>query len=117
MAFLIIIAILSILWHIERMNYIAPPPNNHRTRLQDGGRLVIPAEFRKALDLAAGEEMIVKLEGEELRIYPARLAVDRLQQLVRKHSKLKRKGKSAVDELIAERRREAKRELEQIRTR
>ena len=78
--------------------------SEYRTRIQDGGRLVIPAECRRALHMDIGEEVVLKVKEDELLIYPARQALTRARQLVRKYIKRKRR---LVDELIAERRREA----------
>jgi len=86
------------------------PKNSHHAKLQGGGRLVIPAEYRKALDISVGEDIVMRLEGDEIRIYSLQQAVRRAQALVRKHVDKKR---SLVDELIAERRQEAKREIEE----
>ncbi|MBO0722151.1 MAG: AbrB/MazE/SpoVT family DNA-binding domain-containing protein [Blastocatellia bacterium] len=77
------------------------------TRIAGGGRLVIPAEYRRALRLKAGDEVIIRLEDGELRILTRAEAVKRAQVIVQRHVK---KGRSLVDELIAERRAEAKRE-------
>ncbi len=75
----------------------------HRTKIHDGGRLVVPAAYRQALGLAPGEEVILRLEKDELRVYSARQALARVRRLVKKHAG----GRSLVDELIAERRKEA----------
>ena len=85
---------------------LTPTTADHRTKLQDGGRLVIPADFRKALGLAVGEEMILRLKDGEIHIYPARQALARAQRLIRQYDK----SENIVDELIADRRREASRE-------
>ena len=73
-------------------------------RIADGGRLVIPAEYRRALGLETGDEVIIRLEDGELRILTRAEAVKRAQAIVRRHV---RKGRSLVDELTAERRAEA----------
>lgn len=78
-----------------------------RARIAEGGRLVIPAELRRALGLEVGDEVIVRVEDNELRILTRSEAVKRAQSLVRRHVKGSR---SLVDELSAERRAEAKRE-------
>jgi bifunctional DNA-binding transcriptional regulator/antitoxin component of YhaV-PrlF toxin-antitoxin module len=72
--------------------------------------LVIPAEYRKALDLSVGEDIVIRMEGDEIRVYSLQQAVKRAQQFAHKY--MKGKG-SLVDELIAERRRDAKRELDE----
>jgi AbrB family looped-hinge helix DNA binding protein len=78
-----------------------------RTRVNENGRIVIPASFRKALGIDAGDEVILRIEDDELRISTMRHRIERAQRLVRKHLK---PGESLVDELIAERREAAKRE-------
>ena len=68
---------------------------------------MIPAELRRELGLEIGDEVIVRLEGGELRILTRGEAVKRAQEKVRRHVKGSR---SLVDELSAERRAEAGRE-------
>lgn len=75
--------------------------------IAEGGRLVIPVEYRRALGLEPGDEVIIRLEGGELRILTRAEAVKRAQALVAQHVK---KGRSLVAELSAERREEAARE-------
>ena len=78
-----------------------------RTRVGSGGRVVIPAEYRKAMGVEPGDEVVIVLEDEEIRIVSLRHAVARAQSLVRRHVPV---GESLVDELISDRRQEAKRE-------
>ena len=80
-----------------------------RTRLNENGRLVIPASFRKALEIKPGDEVILRLEDDELRITTMKLRIARAQRNVRKYMK---PGVSLADELIAERRAAARKELE-----
>ena len=75
-----------------------------RTTIGEGGRVVIPAEFRKSLGLKVGEIVMVGLEEGEIRIQSLREAIRRAQEMVRE---VVPEGRSLVDELIAERRREA----------
>lgn len=77
------------------------------TKIAEGGRLVIPAEHRRALGLEIGDEVIIRVEGGELRILTRSEAIKRAQENVRRHVK---GGRSLVDELSAERRAEAGRE-------
>jgi AbrB family looped-hinge helix DNA binding protein len=76
-------------------------------KIAEGGRLVIPAELRRELGLEIGDEVIVRVEDNELRILTRSEAVKRAQGLVRRRIKGSR---SLVDELRAERHAEAKRE-------
>ena len=78
-----------------------------RTKVGAGGRVVLPAEFRKALGISPGDEVIVALDQGEVRILTPEQAVRRAQGLVRRYVP---SGTSLAAELIAERRREAKRE-------
>jgi len=78
-----------------------------RTRVNENGRLVIPAAFRKAMGIKAGDEVVLRIEDDELRILTLKRRIERAQRLVRQHVK---PGTSLVDELIAERREAAKRE-------
>ena len=78
-----------------------------RTRVSEGGRIVIPAEFREALGLAVGDEVRLRLDDGEIRIFTLEHAIRRAQELVRRYVP---EGVSLVDELIAERRAEAARE-------
>jgi AbrB family looped-hinge helix DNA binding protein len=78
-----------------------------RVRVNENGRVVIPASFRKALGINAGDEVVVRLEDDELRIMTMKHRIARAQRLVRKYV---RPGTSLVDELIAERREEARKE-------
>jgi len=76
-------------------------------KITEGGRVVIPAEYRRELGLEPGDEVIIRLEDGELRILTRAEAVRRAQALVERHVK---RGRSLVDELSAERREEARRE-------
>jgi AbrB family looped-hinge helix DNA binding protein len=76
-----------------------------RQRVNENGRVVIPASFRKALGINVGDEVVLRMEDDELRITTLKRRVERAQRLVRKHVK---RGTSLVDELIAERREAAR---------
>lgn len=71
-----------------------------KTKLGEGGRIVIPAEYRQALGLQVGDEVILRLEGRELRIFTLNQAIKRAQELVSRYIPRER---SLADELIAER--------------
>lgn len=82
-------------------------PEETRQKLNENGRIVIPASFRKALGINAGDEVLLRLEDDELRITTMKARIARAQRRVRRYIK---PGRSLVDELIAERRREAQNE-------
>jgi AbrB family looped-hinge helix DNA binding protein len=77
------------------------------TRINENGRVVIPASFRRALGIQSGDTIVLRIEKDELRISSLRQRLAKAQQLVRKHVA---PTTSLVDELIAERREAAKRE-------
>ena len=78
-----------------------------RQRVNENGRVVIPASFRKALGINIGDEVVLRMEDDELRITTLKRRVERAQRLVRKHVK---RCASLVAELIAERREAARNE-------
>jgi len=82
-----------------------------KTRLSPNGRIVIPAAIREELGVKPGETLLMEVEDGVLRIesYPTMIA--RIQREIAQFAK---PGILASDELIAERREEARREEEEI---
>jgi AbrB family looped-hinge helix DNA binding protein len=79
-----------------------------RTRINQQGRIVIPAECRAAAGLKPGDELLIETVGDgELRIRTKQEALRQAQQIVARYSSGSR---DLVAELIAERREEAARE-------
>jgi AbrB family looped-hinge helix DNA binding protein len=76
-------------------------------RVNENGRVVIPASYRKALGIKAGDQVILRMEDDELRITTMKRRIERAQRRIRQYVK---PGVSLADELIAERREAAKRE-------
>lgn len=68
---------------------------------------MIPASFRKALGIEIGDEVLLRIEDDELRITTRRHRIERAQRRARQFVK---RGESLVDELLTERREAAKRE-------
>lgn len=76
-------------------------------RLEQSGRILLPAELRKKLGLAPGQDVIVNVTDEGITVAGNRASVvRRIQQELRPYLQ----GNSVVDELLAERRTEAKTE-------
>lgn len=75
-----------------------------KTRVTQGGRIVIPAEMRKQLGIEIGEKVSLSVENNSIRILTQKEAIRKAQELVRKCVP---EGVSLVDELIADRRKEA----------
>lgn len=78
-------------------------------KISEGGRVVVPAEIRKALDLKDGDTVYWELTNGEARLTTRLARMRRAQELVQKYCPVK-PGESVVDEFIAERRAEAARE-------
>jgi AbrB family looped-hinge helix DNA binding protein len=78
--------------------------NAVRTKIGEGGRIVIPAAYRRALGLKVGDSVTLVLDDDQLRLTTRRAAIKRAQRILRQYVP---EGVSLVDELIAERRGEA----------
>ncbi len=78
-----------------------------KTKIGEGGRVVVPARYRKELGLKPGDDVILVLEDGEVRITTLPRVIQRAQEIVRRYNP---EGRSLVDELIRERRDEAARE-------
>lgn len=74
-----------------------------RTRIKQGGRLFIPAEYRHQLCLTLDQEVLVSLSEGVLHVAPLSSAVARVQALVQKYNP---EHRSLSEELIALRREE-----------
>jgi AbrB family looped-hinge helix DNA binding protein len=86
--------------------------NHTRLKVDTAGRIVIPAEMRAAMMVRPGDTVSAKVVDGEFRIVSAGVALKRVQAFARKW-KAEHPGESVVDELIADRREEAWRELEE----
>lgn len=74
------------------------------TKIGEGGRLVIPAVYRKALGLHPGDELIIRIENGELRLFRQSQALGRIRAAVKK--KMAKKV-NYIDEFLAERKRDS----------
>ena len=74
------------------------------TRLDSDGRIVLPAVVRRALGLRPGDQLIIDVEGQEIRLVTVAEAARRAQELVRCYVD---PGESLAESLVAERRRES----------
>ena len=72
-----------------------------KTKLGRGGRIVIPAEYRQALNLQVGDDVILRLKDGEIRLFTPDQALQQAQALVRRYLP---PGRLLSEELIAERR-------------
>jgi AbrB family looped-hinge helix DNA binding protein len=81
---------------------------SRHVRIAQGGRVVIPAEYRKALGVKVGDHVVIELRDDELRLRSRQAAIKKVQAMVRQY--VPDESRSLADELIAERRQEAARE-------
>ena len=82
-----------------------------RTRINENGRIVIPAEIRQKMNLKPGDSLLMNLDQDGvLRIESHMARIRRIQDELKKYGK---PGVLMSDELIADRRQEARREMEE----
>lgn len=72
-----------------------------RGRVSESGRLSLPAEFRKAVGLARGGNVVIELDEVEIRIRTVHETVARAQELSRRL--LAGKPNVSVDDFLAQR--------------
>jgi AbrB family looped-hinge helix DNA binding protein len=81
-----------------------------QARINENGRIVIPAEIRARMELKPGDAVLMKLDEDGvLRIESHMARIRRIQDEMKKFGK---PGALMSDELIAERREEGRREME-----
>ncbi|HVA65200.1 MAG TPA: AbrB/MazE/SpoVT family DNA-binding domain-containing protein [Terriglobales bacterium] len=85
-----------------------PAPERHTAQVDATGRLLIPAALRRQCGLAPGTAVTLVAGGEGELVVQSRQAAVREAQAY--FQRLRRPGQRWSDELIAERRREARRE-------
>ena len=79
-------------------------PDTERVVIDEAGRLVVPAAFRKALGIRGRQAVLIGLVGDSLRLRTLDGALERLQRIARRK---RPDSGSAVDAFIAERRADA----------
>ncbi len=77
-----------------------------RTKLGDGGRVIIPATFRQNLHLTTGDDLVLHMQEDAIYITTPDQALRKLQAKVRNYTNANGQDISLVDELIAMRRSE-----------
>ncbi|MBX9879152.1 MAG: AbrB/MazE/SpoVT family DNA-binding domain-containing protein [Candidatus Obscuribacterales bacterium] len=75
-----------------------------RAKITENGRLLIPAVLRKELDLRPGDEVLLRIQDDELRIGSLKSALKQSRKLVKKYIKT---NVSLSTSLIRDRRSEA----------
>lgn len=83
--------------------------NVQRGKIISGGRVQLPADVRRQLSLSEGDPILIEVVDGEVHLRPMPAAIRRIQERMKPYI---RPGESIVDELIADRRREAAAENE-----
>lgn len=81
-----------------------------KSKLNDNGRLVIPAEIRQQMGLKPGDTLLLRLEGDVLILESQLARVRRVQESL---GNLIPADRVLSNELLADRREEARRETEE----
>jgi AbrB family looped-hinge helix DNA binding protein len=80
-----------------------------RVQVGEKGRIVIPAQIRESLGIRVGDFVEMRSDDYEIRVSTRRARIRRAQERARRYIP---KGVLLSDELMAERREEARKELE-----
>ena len=78
-----------------------------KSKIAKGGKVSIPAAYRKSLRLKEGDEIIFNLNNNELTLIPIKTSLQKVREMINQYHD---PNTSLVDKLIAERRAEAKNE-------
>jgi bifunctional DNA-binding transcriptional regulator/antitoxin component of YhaV-PrlF toxin-antitoxin module len=81
--------------------------DSRSTKLADGGKLVIPASYRREMGIEVGDTLMLSMVNGELRVRSRDAVISQIQAMVREFVP---EGVSMVDEFIADRRAEAAKE-------
>lgn len=79
----------------------------NRATFDQSGRIVVPADYRRALGVKPGDHVIIVLEDNAVRLLSQKQAIREAQDIV---AGFVPPDASLVDELLQERREEAARE-------
>jgi AbrB family looped-hinge helix DNA binding protein len=81
-----------------------------KARLNNNGRIVIPAEIRRQMGLEPGDTVLLSVEGDVLKVESHRARIRKVQESMKQFIPA---GRALSGELIAERREEARQEMEE----
>jgi len=82
-------------------------PEYSRVRVDSAGRVVVPSEIREKLGIEPGADLIMSADSQGIHLQTFGQAVQRAQHALAPY---RVEGVSLVDELIKERREEARKE-------
>jgi len=61
----------------------------HSIKIGDSGRVIIPAVYRKAMGIVSGDELILRMQSVELRLFRQGEALKRARMAIKKYNKNK----------------------------
>lgn len=74
-----------------------------KAKVSKGGKVAIPSSCKKALNISDGDELLFDINDNQVVISPVKFALKKVRKMLKEHNP---DGKSLVDELIQERKRE-----------
>lgn len=80
---------------------------SQRVRIDQAGRVVVPAPIRKALGISDGQVLHISLDDGFIRLQTVEAGLERIRAIARRRG---RSSERVVDEFIAERRAESAKE-------
>ena len=78
-----------------------------KAKIVKGGKISIPSFYRKSLNIKEGDEIVFNIHNNELTLTPIKATLKKVREMVNKYHPT---NESLVDQLITERRIEAKNE-------
>ena len=75
--------------------------------LQENGRMILPVELRRALEVDKGDRVVLQTDGDSIELTTARRNRRRAQEIFRRYVPA---GQNLVDQFIEEKREEARRD-------
>ena len=55
-----------------------------RIKMGEGGRVIIPSAYRKALGVHPGDELVIRMKDGELRLFQQAEALERIREVVKR---------------------------------
>ena len=86
---------------------VREPAADYETKVDPNGRIVLPAPVRRQLGVGPGDDVVLRLDADGVRVTSRAAAIREAQALVRRHVK---PGISLVKGLLDWRREESARE-------
>lgn len=63
--------------------------NEFRAKMAENGRIIIPMACRRLLNIQPGEDLVLLVENQELRLFSLKHSLQSAKNIVRQHAKNK----------------------------